>query len=270
MGPADVPFRDGKLPDGEIGPAAKNTEEGRAWPSALGHQNQATRYILNPTALMGEPWTGSISLEEGLYTSFKLSMGRHFSVDAGLTGGVLVLGMLGAGAPFGLAHMGFKAGREFPHDLHLALGVKLWGFALLPLDAGLQMAPYGVVTWGDADDNLSFMGGAGTARLVSGYTVFSWNASLGGYHRLSPSWGLLGELMLAGGTDGEDSAIGAVVLGGMRCLSRRGRLSADLGGIGSPAAIASSGALLPWLSLTVYLGPSPSKTTSEEGAHPTP
>lgn len=138
-----------------------------------------TRYFFGPTAIPLEKGKGYYQnvLLSSNFVNFGVS--PNFSIGGGLE---LVSLFLGEPILFLTPKIGFKAGE----NLYAGTGM----LVVLPTGGGDFLLPYGVVTFGSTESNMSFSAGI---PVFEGAADSGGLISIAGFHRLNTSFALLSE-----------------------------------------------------------------------------
>jgi hypothetical protein len=173
----------------------------------------STRYFFTPTAIPMRKGEGYYSNQGILLNSYHYGLTDNVSIGGGFE--ILTTFFALTPTPFGHVKVSFSASDNF----HYGGGVLFGGiFGQLFDEYEYYTAPYGLITVGNKDKNLSFGGGAG---FVSSETLGIF--SLAGMIRVSPKLGLVSNNYLAFDNFGSEF----IALQGVRIMGRS--VTVDLG-----------------------------------------
>ncbi len=169
-----------------------------------------TRYFFGPTAIpleKGEGYYQNVLLSSN-FVNFGLS--PNFSLGGGLE---LISLFLGEPVLFLTPKIGFKAGE----NLYAGTGM----LVVLPTGGGDFLLPYGVITLGTAESNVSISVGI---PVVEGSADSGGLISIAGFHRFSTSFAILSENYFLPSSSADTPYIG---IQGIRIIGRKNAF--DLG-----------------------------------------
>ncbi len=194
----------------------------------------STRYFLTPTAIPMRKGDGYYSNQGILLNSYHYGLTDNVSIGGGFE--IISTFFALTPTPFGHVKVSFSASDNF----HYGGGVLFGGvFGQLFDEYQYYTAPYGLLTLGDKDKNLSFGGGT---VFLSGETLGF--LSLSGIIRVSPKLGLVSNNYLAINDFGSEF----IAMQGVRIMGRS--VSVDLG-LGFTQSSLNYGYILPYVGFSI-------------------